>query len=149
MCMPKFYNYMMGLIFILQLLSIPFALILFIFMGGASLSQSETFPILERAGNLFIVAAIIFVYLLLFKAPLTAMELNKSPKKSWSRIKAMFYLLASGLGVLLYSFILILAVKQAAVSLLLISLVGVVGYGLFIQQLINWLSRNKIHRTVK
>ncbi len=53
MCMPKFYNYMMGLIFILQLLSIPFALILFIFMGGASLSQSETFPILAHLRDYF------------------------------------------------------------------------------------------------
>ena len=137
--MQSTYKYLMGVIFIIQLASIPMALVGFSWFGAAVGSHVNLEISTIESSAVLAYLLILLIYLLLFKSPLTAIELNNNPNKQWSKSKAWLYLASAFIAVLIYGFICIQAVSSKAILTSVVGGLGVYCYSIFIYLIWQWL----------
>jgi hypothetical protein len=137
----------MGAIFLIQLTSIPVAFFGFIWFGAALGSHVSAEVNLSNGAAVMAYTLILLIYLLLFKAPLTAIEMHHNPNKAWLRSKAYSYLVSSLIAVVTYGFIFFYAMYNNSFLMAVIGALGLCGYFVFLRLLWAWLHNNKHQRT--
>lgn len=139
----------MGGVFLIQLVSVPMALIVFTWFGAAV--GSHVTPEVEVSEISAVIAYlfILLIYLLLFKSPLTAIELSNNPNKQWSKTKAFLYLASALIAVLIYGLILFSAINIGSVLIGLVGALGVYCYSIFIRLVWAWLHNKKVNERLR